>query len=302
VFFRGQQWAQTRHVHSINTSQVHQSSCTSSQWTWYINGVKEVLHSTCLKRFRQDEEVFTLLNWAYYHDVMSRFVMRHWTGEAAKLPLNPSDVWPEGIMQVLPSRTSGRLDNCVQSTGLSNLNTIQLLSEVCDAAGAIPRSVTLSGHEQEDFEGFLRLLDWRIRSTPIEQSYASPTDTSTVVELHRLAMLVYLNRVSRGLLGEEAKNQQHIDKAFAMFSGLDACERQFPIFILGSEARTDHERAIVLDLMSRTEKKNSSRSLMHAKTLVQAMWAQNDLANGELDYWEKLTTIISCCSIVPSLV
>jgi hypothetical protein len=96
--------------------------------------------------------------------------------------------------------------------------------------------------------------------------------------------------------------QEYLDKAFAMLSALSACERQFPIFILGSEARTDHERAIVLDLMARTESRKSSRSLVHANLLVQAVWAQDDLAHAKLEYWKKMTAIISCCSIVPSLV
>ena len=233
---------------------------------------------------------------------MARFTMRHWSGEAANLPSNPSNVWPEGITQVLPSKISMSFDSCVDYTALSNLNTIQLLSKVCDAASAIPRLATMSAHERADFKGFLRLLDWRIQNTPIARHSEDATEMTAVVELHRLAMLVYLSRASGDLLGQGTKGQQHLDKAFAIFSRLRACERQFPVFILGSEARTDHERAIVLDLMSRTEKKNSSRSLTHAKILVQAMWAQNDLTDGEIDYWAKLTAIISCCSIVPSLV
>lgn len=122
------------------------------------------------------------------------------------------------------------------------------------------------------------------------------------MELYRLAMLVYLNRASGNLLNQSHKTQQAIDKAFSIFSALDSCGRQFPIFILGCEARSDDQRAVVLDLMSRTERKVSSRSYNYARLLLQATWAQDDLGNGNTDYWDKLSYVISCCRIMPPFV
>jgi hypothetical protein len=232
---------------------------------------------------------------------MARFALRHWSGASANLPSNPSNIWPEGVMQVLPNKSNARLEDCVERRGMANLKTIGLLSDVCDAASTMPHLATMDGEELQHFKGFLTLLDWRIRTTPVE-NVGHCLETATVVELHRLAMLVYLHRSTEDLLGQAGKVQEYLDQAFAMLSALSACERQFPIFILGSEARTDHERAIVLDLMARTESRKSSRSLVHAKLLVQAVWAQDDLADVKLEYLKKMTAIISCCSIVPSLV
>ena len=243
-----------------------------------------------------------VLNWLYYHDVMSRFTMRHWTGVAAKLPSNPTDVWPEGITQVLPSKLSMPVDDCVERTAITSLSTVQLLADVIKVSSVIPNLPTMPHQEREDLKALLRLQDWRIKSTPIEPSTEHCPEKAAVVELHRLAMRVYLNCASGHVLGQAAKTRQHLDRAFDLFAQLSACERLFPVFVLGSQARTDHERAIVLDLMARTEKKQSSRSLNHVQILVQAIWTQDDLADGELDYWTKLTAIISCCSIVPSLV
>jgi hypothetical protein len=178
---------------------------------------------------------------------------------------------------------------------------LELLSNFCDIIPAKPYNA-LSIEESNSYKACLEVLDWRLRMIPVSATATETSEMASAVELYQLAVLVYLHRVSENLLDQPARTQQHIDRAFAIFSKLNSCERQFPIFILGSEATTDEQRAIVLDLISRTEKKTSSRSLNHVKILMLAMWAQNDLASRQLDYWDKLSSIISACLIVPSLV
>lgn len=160
----------------------------------------------------------------------------------------------------------------------------------------------MSTQDLDDYKNFLKILDWKIRSIPVPVKGSEISETATIVELYQTAILVYLNRVSGYLLDYSARTQQQIDRAFNLFSQLNSCERQFPVFILGCEARTDDQRATVLDLISRTEKSVSSRSLNHVKILIQAVWAQDDLADRELDYWDKLSTVIGSCTILPSLV
>lgn len=125
---------------------------------------------------------------------------------------------------------------------------------------------------------------------------------TTTVELYRLAIHIYIDRVSENVLGQAAQTQQRIDEGFALLSQLPSCERQFPIFVLGCEARTDEQRATILDVISRTEKKVTSRSFNHVTVLLHALWAQDDLAEGDLNYWNKLTSVISNFRVVPSLV
>ena len=48
---------------------------------------------------------------------------------------------------------------------------------------------------------------------------------------------------------------------------------------------------------------SSSRSLSYCKRILQAVWAQYDLANGiNIGYRDKLTVIISFCLILPSFI
>ena len=126
-------------------------------------------------------------------------------------------------------------------------------------------------------------------------------DTSLVMELYRLAILVYLSRASGiSLRGQSTRTQQHIDKGFTILARLGSCDQQFPVFILGCEARSDDQRALVLDLISRTENSNSSRSFNLVRALLQASWAQDELGKGDLNYCDGMGYIMSCCKIMPS--
>lgn len=58
----------------------------------------------------------------------------------------------------------------------------------------------------------------------------------------------------------------------------------------------------MLKLLDRTKNDPSSRSLFHVEALVKAGWTQDDLAEGALDYWEKVSTLVSVCSTMPSFV
>ena len=83
-------------------------------------------------------------------------------------------------------------------------------------------------------------------------------------------MLVYLNRSSEDTIDQPIRTQQQIDQAFAILPRLSSCKQQFPIYIIDCESRTDKQRAVILDIILRTEKLSSSRSFNHCKKLLQA--------------------------------
>jgi hypothetical protein len=72
--------------------EVHQSSCTSGQWTGYLGGVKTVLNASSIKTLLQlDSDVAVLLDWVHYHDVLAHFSLLYWKREGApELPLTPT--------------------------------------------------------------------------------------------------------------------------------------------------------------------------------------------------------------------
>lgn len=85
--------------------EVHQSSCTSGQWTGYLGGVKTVINESSIKRLLQlDPDVAVLLDWVYYHDIHARFSLLYWKrGGAPRLPSTPLGLFypPVGTFQTL---------------------------------------------------------------------------------------------------------------------------------------------------------------------------------------------------------
>ena len=75
--------------------EVHQSSCTSGQWTQYLAGVKTVINTSSIETLLQfGSDVAILLDWVHYHDVLARFSLLHWKGEGApELPSTPTDLF-----------------------------------------------------------------------------------------------------------------------------------------------------------------------------------------------------------------
>lgn len=185
---------------------------------------------------------------------------------------------------------------------------LSLLSQVCDAVSSsvIPSHTS---HSVDDYRDFLRVLDWRIRSLPIsptsdDDEYTHIIDEQILImHLYQLSLLLLLNRSSNGLIDKPIKTQQLIDRAFSIFARLSSCKQQFPVHVIGCEARTDEQRVLILDIISRTENMSSSRSFNYTKKILQAVWAQDDLRDGNnLGYRDKLTWVISHCMIVPAFV
>lgn len=238
------------------------------------------------------------MDWVHHHDVLARFTLRHWEGTTTRILSVPPSVWTEMYSSASTSSRAiplgeGGFGNEIQPPS----SLLALLSQFCDVVSERPKSKMI-GNEFEEYRNFLKILEWRLRNIVISNESLDPV----VIEVYRLAILVYVNRVSSNVLDHAAKTQQHVDKSFELLAQLGSCERQFPVFILGCEARTDEQRAVIIDLISRTETKDSSRYFVHVKMLLEIIWKQTDLANSGLDYWDKLTSVISCCTVVPSFV
>ncbi|KAB8235393.1 uncharacterized protein BDW43DRAFT_318323 [Aspergillus alliaceus] len=152
--------------------------------------------------------------------------------------------------------------------------TLNLLSEVFDTM-SVKLLHTASDEGIDDYT--------LLRNNP---------STTMAIKLLQLGMLVYFNRVSGNLLEPAAKADRRIKGAFTKLSQLGPCERQVPLFISDCEARTDGERRTMA----------SSRSLFLVRKMIQAIWVQDDLANGAIDYMDKLSAIISCCAFLSTFV
>lgn len=228
----------------------------------------------------------------YYNDVHARFSKQYWH----RKPSPNSETLP-----VPPAAVVRPPSPLITEDSAPGMILTRLLSEAIDAISAAPPASS-SPAEISSYNEFIKILDWKIRNVTIpDTASGSNPDKPLILEFYRLAMLVYLDRASKTQSGHRAKTQKQIGRAFTIIPKLGSCARQFPIFIIGCEARNDEQRAMVLDLLERTVKCVDSRKFTHTRLLLQAMWAQEDLAVGDrMDYGERLSSVISCCRIMPT--
>ena len=122
-----------------------------------------------------------------------------------------------------------------------------------------------------------------------------------LVALFRLAALVYLERTAHNFSGQSPKLDAWTGSAFDLIASLRACKHGFPLFVFGCEARTDARRIVILDAINETAKRTRSLNMQSLLRILQTIWNQDDLEVGhELDYNDKLDTILSLCETVPS--
>lgn len=179
-----------------------------------------------------------------------------------------------------------------------------LLVESCDYSFIHPDTERNDGN----YRAFLISRQVKLLSIPIPElpnEYTSikietPLGDIADMELYRLATLIYLGRAANSL-GQEI-GSRWIEKAFSILERLDAYPRPFPLLIFGLEATTDEQRITLLDIISRTENIVATRSLSFIRLMIQSIWVQDDLADKELNYVDRLSIILSSNEALPTFV
>lgn len=169
------------------------------------------------------------------------------------------------------------------------------MSKVFDMASELRNNP----HGEVDQKTRLTILEWEIRKMPVIEDSGAWSgllpciEEDKTLEVFQLALLVYLERASDNSVSQSAALRSRVNTAFRLLSKVRTFQRQFPLLILGSEARTDEDRIVVLDLISRTEKNSSARSLRSIKNTLQSLWAQDDLAQDrDPSYIDKFRAVL----------
>ncbi|RFU80104.1 zinc-finger transcription factor [Trichoderma arundinaceum] len=274
----------------LATFEIQHHSESSGQWVFYVRGAKHIIQTTGLDE-RSEAELNPLLDWIYYLDIMSWFVMRHWR-HSSTLPQSTTDT-------IAPARGKWPL----------LLNRTQSVRKVLDPIAAIldilvephdPRAKTVEYQSQLiQLEG--TLIDKLMLKTTITESDA---EEDIITELYRLATLVYLCCGSASPCIRDRRLDALIDRGFYLIKKLNTCERTFPLILLGSEARNDEERMVLLELIQRTEASHNDSNLMRTKTGLAMLWSQRDLEADEdeysdLSYLRRMDTVISSACTLP---
>ncbi|KAF7544501.1 hypothetical protein G7046_g9775 [Stylonectria norvegica] len=278
--------------------QIQKPTETYGDWLFYGCGVKYIIQVASILNSTADDDAVLLLCWAHYHDVMARFSIRHWQ----KLFKSCTQ----------PTKYRSKVDYivCADNKEVPHPSSpgheiLHVLYKVCDMV-VEPSHPTFYSKSYRDEVNSLKgkLID-------MEFSYSESTNSSPptpraaamkiISELHRLAILTYLERALGDVNPKSPNINELTKKALVLLAEIGHCRWLFPLLIFGSEARSDDDRALILNVMTRTEKETRGRSLDSIRTIIESIWVQDDLADGELVYMDKLRAILSSAAEVPAL-
>lgn len=285
---------------------MQQTSGANSAWVGYISGVKQVIDAFKSHQTSTHHRASIVLGWVYYFDVMTRFSFRHWRTEQIRAIANELGFSPNGsqtcALQYLLARAS--FAQGVPNIAAHAHPVVALLAEVTYTS----MYSSEPGYASTEYQCHLENLRLRLEDVSPKLSDSqdmAPDEVSqseTLLELARLAGMIYLERVSRNLSGPSAKIESWTRQALDMISGLDTCHCPMALFFIGCEVATDEDRMIILDMYARMEARPHLQHSLEVRSLIQTAWNQQDLAeNGARDYIHMLNLIMSSRDVVPRL-
>jgi hypothetical protein len=287
---------------------MQQTSDKNSGWVVYISGVKKVIDAVKNAQPAPGScEASIVLGWVYYFDVMARFSFRHWRAERVRAIANDFDFDFKGSSSCALQYTLVRASFAQEIPNISNHAhpVIQLLFEVANTTMYSSNPKYLSTEYQQYLDDLRsRLENVSSRALVFDSSPKEKLDhTEQLLELTRLAGLIYLERVSRNFSGHSTEIESWTKRALSILAQLETCLCPFALFIIGCETETDEDRMIILDLYTRMEKRPHFRSFLETKALIQTAWNQKDLAeDGKVEYIHKLDLVLSSRNVIPSLI
>ncbi|KAH8705764.1 fungal-specific transcription factor domain-containing protein [Talaromyces proteolyticus] len=278
--------------------EIEDIDATSIQWLWYVCGSKHLMEAIDAADHPRATEFSIIGDWVDYHVVVGQFSIRHWH----KMSLD--DVYSQHYSSALAERPRVCQKKPIEGVASCSHEILRLLYELFKTT----LKPSDPGYHTREYTQSLKSLGERIRGvqTNINSSRGAPQNDiephATVVELYKLASLIYLERVSSNFSGQSNMISSHAERAFQLLETIKDGQVPFPLFVLGCEAKTEGRRILILDLIEKAGKISRSRSLAGLHRMVQAAWTQDDLVehDNDLDYVLKLDAIITSNNIIPT--
>ncbi|KAI8663194.1 Zn(2)-C6 fungal-type domain-containing protein [Fusarium keratoplasticum] len=272
-------------------------SDSSGEWLWHIWGAMDTIRAAQLENVSHESDTRHLLDWVYYHGVLSRFAVHHWRHQSLIQSRSNTRGGPPGDQYLQLSRYRPTLPSPNPTYAI-----LTLLSEVCETLvdPRDPRS------RHEDYIRRLKELESRIDTVSVTSTSAKLSDDATfAVELYQVATRIYLARASQSPWEPPANLDALIETGFSGPSKIctSGCEHFFPLLILACEARRDDQRVAILNLVERTQRDSRIRTVRGVMDAIQSIWVQQDLhADGDIlvNYLDVMSAGISSTSTIPS--
>lgn len=111
---------------------------------------------------------------------------------------------------------------------------------------------------------------------PVSAYDLDESENSSVKELFVLAALIYIGRKSKQL-GRSSNLEELVEEAYLILPKLEHCNKPFPLYIFGLEARTDDRRLLILGIIDRSIEKLNAYNLLSLRDTLSSSWVQDDL-------------------------
>lgn len=275
--------------------EVQQSSKTSNHWHWYICGSKDIIKTAKLEDSAHNSDFAALISWVHYYDVLGRFSLRYWQRRHSVENILNNDAQFQDFSPTVCERS--RAPNLL---GASH-PILDVLSEISDTL----LDPSDPDYHSDDYRQYLKVLEWRVRSIQINDSEltsnTNEADSAKITKLYQLAALIYITRTSENSVHQSEKIVEWIAEGFTIMSQLNTCKAPFPLFAFGCEAGNDEMRAVILNLISTTEREAHIQSLERVKSMLEFIWVQNDLIDVPMDYTDQLSRIFGLSDVLPAM-
>ncbi|KAI9151375.1 hypothetical protein HJFPF1_08577 [Paramyrothecium foliicola] len=275
--------------------EIQVSAHAKSKWPWFICGSRKLVSVAVANQLAARESDFVVLQgWVHYHDVFSRFGMRHWIGHGSPLENYTRDVGFPGLLSQL-------CDIPEMPYPLSPPHEIlHLFSVIFESVLEQHKPL----YHSDAYRKHLAMLQRRLKDVNLEDQSTGSTPIvkkdHIIPELYRLASLIYLERSSGNISADSIEIAEWVATGSQLFEKLGTCSLPLLLFIFGLEARSDAERMKILRLISKTERETQARNLNTAKAMIRMSWVQDDLGTSYIDYVEKINMLLSSSKALPT--
>ncbi|KAF2185249.1 hypothetical protein K469DRAFT_165051 [Zopfia rhizophila CBS 207.26] len=239
-----------------------------------------------------------VLDWVYYYDVLSKFSVRHFDRRYAR-----QLICAKKKQIMLTEMNSPRKTSIIPTIGCS-IEVLTAISNIIDTV--LEMEICDDPQHIENIEKLERRLKYSQQEVSIDSlsdsgSFNNIEQMRNIAELYRLSGLIYLHRAARGTSVPDQLLQKLVNDAFTVLEKLETCERTFPLFITGCEARDDIRRGTILRILNATQAQFAPGNSLRARQYIERFWMQEDLdVNQEIDYASKVTAVLSTADSLPA--
>ncbi|EHK17830.1 uncharacterized protein TRIVIDRAFT_44495 [Trichoderma virens Gv29-8] len=267
-------------------------------WRFYLCGAKKIIFAASESVTLYQHDCAILMDWIYYHEVMSEFSLRHWAEPSA------IDDFCKGPLAIRPNNII--IDGLTVSNRITcPMDVLDLVKNVCKrpstySSDDIPYDNADMERIQQLRQNIYGIIGEYGTFHEHLESLSNRQDMLTC--LYQYAALIYLNRSLSNISISSFSHRRLVREGILLLKNLGFCESAWPLFIIACEANEDEQRLQILSILSETNRELGQRSnhIPLIQQMIEAIWNQNDLAiENDVGYCRILGAVVSTAPSLP---